>query len=93
MNTQIQIQYPKIIIPQDQNRTIISNYVPQITNPNSAFIPYNNFHQRILFPDIFYLNNIFYQNFFFNQILKKENKKEEVENDNNLLLGKKKEKS
>ena len=94
MNTPIQIQYPKIIIPQEQNRNMISNYIPQITNPNSAFIPYNNihnnFHQRILFPDIFYLNTIFYQNFFFNQILKQENKKEEVENDNNLLLGKKK---
>ena len=90
MNTPIQIHYPKIIIPQDQNRNIISNYIPQITNPNSAFIPYNNFYQRLLFPDIFYLNNIFYQNCFFNQILNKENKKEEVENNNNLLLGKKK---
>ena len=66
MNTPIQIHYPKIIIPQEQNRNIISNYIPQITNPNSAFIPYNNFHQRLLFPDIFYLNNIFYQNCFFN---------------------------
>ena len=90
INKSIQFQFPKIIIPENQNRNILPNIYNQIINPSQIIIPNNNYQQRIFFPDFFYLKNMFYQNFFYNEMIKNKKVNEEVENDNNILLNKKK---
>ena len=90
INKSIQFQFPKIIIPENQNRNILPNIYNQIINPSQIIIPNNNYQQRIFFPDFFYLKNMFYQNFFYNEMIKNKKVNEEVENDNNILLKKKK---